>query len=150
MRKPDSERVPGIRQPAREEFRKRASEAEVAFAFGNALEALHARVAELLVLHLRELEADDGLALSAGLLRRVVAEILLHREDGVGLAVVRNGAVLRKFHEAVARAAGAVAGRAEAREIVVLEEPAHHFVSERRSFVSNCAEFSMSRMSRIV
>ena len=58
----------------------------------------------------------------------VVAQILLHRQDGIGLTEVGDGAVLCKLHKTVARAAGAVAGRAEARKVVILEEPADDLV----------------------
>lgn len=83
---------------------------------------------------LREFVGDDALAGLAGFLRGVVAHVLLHRHDGVGLAVRGDAAVLGPFHEAVARAAGAVAGRAEGRKVVVLEEPADDFV-ERAAVV---------------
>ena len=43
---------------------------------------------------LREFVGDDALAGLAGFLRGVVAHVLLHRHDGVGLAVRGDAAVL--------------------------------------------------------
>ena len=106
----------------------RGLEAEIALAFGDLDQALFTRGTELLVGDLRQFAFDHLFARFARLGRSVVAEVFLDRHDGVGLAVVGDVAALGELHEAVARTAGTVAGRAEAREVVVFEEPADDFV----------------------
>ena len=64
----------------------------------------------------------------SGFGRCVVFEILLEGHQGVGRTAVGDLSGLGQRHEAVARAAFAVAGRAEARHVAQFQQPAHHFV----------------------
>lgn len=103
-------------------------EAEIAFAFFDADDAFFAGNAHLLVTDLRNFVGNHAFARFLRSGACVITQIFLHRHHGVGLAIACNGAVLGKFHETVARAAGTIARRAEARQVVIVEKPMHHFV----------------------
>ena len=78
--------------------------------------------------NLIQLLCNDVFSLFASIIRGVVYKILFQRKEGIWLAAVGDFPCLGKGHEAISCSTGSVAGRTEARDVPVRQEPVDDFI----------------------
>ena len=108
------------------------SKTEVPHAVAKLLEIARRLLLDGRVRDLLPLCMDHALALLPRRLFRVVLQVFLQGHQGVRQTAVLDLTALAETHEAVARAACAVARRAEARHIAEIQEPFDDFVQRAR------------------